>query len=171
MICNKCGAENLDGGIFCTMCGLPFNDDNASKTNADKAMRKPKRIGRTIKLPAVIAAGLAVVAAVLILLFAVILPRFDVKNRINHVWYHKDDKMELTLDFRNNSGTLENMLKFPIEMEWEVNGDRLGITLLYRESPLGDTEEYIVSFRSGGKVMKWTEVGSPSSVKEFTRID
>ena len=79
--------------------------------------------------------------------------------------------MELTLDFRENTGTLENLLRFPIEIEWELNGDRLGLTMLYKGQPLDDPEEYIVSFGSGGKVMKLTEVGAPSSVKEFTRMD
>lgn len=170
MLCDKCGAENLDGGKFCTMCGLPFeNVDTESGTPADQTGRKPAK--RAVKLPVVIAAGAAMAAAILIVLFAVILPRFSVKGRLNHVWYHKDDKIEMTLDFPENSGTLENMLKFPIQIEWELNGDRLSITMLYRENPLGDPEEYIVSFSSGGKVMKWTEVGAPSSVKEFTRID
>lgn len=159
MLCDKCGAENLDGGIYCTMCGLPFGEAPSKKSKKAPSPR------------AVIVTAAAVAAAALVLIFAVIIPRFSVRARLNHVWYHKDDKMELTLDFRNNSGTLENMLKFPIEIDWEVDGDYLSITLLYRESPLGDTEEYIVSFSSGGKVMKWTEVGAPSSIKEFTRMD
>lgn len=159
MLCDKCGAENLDGGIFCTMCGLPFGEAPSKRSKKAPSPR------------AIIVTAAVAAAAVLILLFVVILPRFSVKSRINHVWYYKDDKMELTLDFRDNSGTLENMLKFPIEIEWELNKDRLGITMLYRENPLGDPEEYIVSFSSGGRVMKWSEVGAPSSVKEFTRMD
>lgn len=157
MICNKCGAQNLDEGRFCTMCGLPLNGEAVP-------IKKPQK-------RAVIITLITVAAAILALLFIVILPSFSVGRRINHVWFHKEDKMELTLDFRENTGTLENLLRFPIEIEWELNGDRLGLTMLYKGQPLDDPEEYIVSFGSGGKVMKLTEVGAPSSVKEFTRMD
>lgn len=157
MLCDKCGAENLDGGRFCTMCGLPFGDAPAPSKKAPN----PR---------AVIVTSAAVAAVALILIFAVIIPQFTVRGRLNHVWFCKDDKVELTLDFPGNSGTLENMLKFPIEIEWELSGDRLSLTMLYKGQPLEDTGEYIVSFSDGGRVMKWTEVGAPSSVKEFTRI-
>lgn len=159
MLCDKCGAENLDGGQFCTMCGLPFGEAPSKNSKKKPSPR------------AVIVTAAVVAAAVLVLIFAVIIPQFSVRGRLNHVWFCKEDKVELTLDFPDNSGTLKNKLKFPIEIEWELNGDRLSITMLYRESPLGDPEEYIVSFSDGGRVMKWTEVGAPSSVKEFTRMD
>ena len=79
--------------------------------------------------------------------------------------------MELTLNFPENTGTLENLLKFPIELDWELDGDYLTLTMLYRGQPLDDPEEYIVSFASNGRVMRLTEVGAPSSVMEFTRMD
>lgn len=171
MLCDKCGAENLDNGRFCTMCGLPFNGSAEVAREINQTEKKHAFSKMIRKKPVVIAIAAVAAAVIVIVLFAVIIPQFSVKNRINHVWYHKDDKMELTLDFPANSGTLENKLKFPIEIEWEVNSDRLSITMLYRGQPLGEAEEYIVSFGSGGEVMTWTEVGAPSSVKEFTRMD
>lgn len=156
MLCDKCGAENLDGGRFCTMCGLPFGEAPSKKARSARAV--------------ILAAAAAALAAV-VLIFAVIIPQFSVRGRLRHVWFSKDDRVELTLDFSENTGTLENMLKFPIEIEWTLDGDRLSLTMLYKGQPLEETGEYIVSFSDGGSVMRWSEVGAPSSVKEFTRID
>lgn len=156
MLCDKCGAENLDNGRFCTMCGLPFGTAPTKKSPSPRAV--------------IITATVVVVTAV-VLIFAVIVSQFSVRGRLRHVWFSKDNKTELTLDFSKNTGTLENMLKFPIEIDWTLDGDRLSLTMLYKGEPLEDTEEYIVSFDDGGRVMRWSEVGAPSSVKEFTRLD
>ncbi len=159
MLCDKCGAENLDNGRFCTMCGLPFGE------------APPKKSPKSPSPRAVIITASVVVVTAVVLIFSVIIPQFSTRGRLRHVWFSKDNRMELTLDFSENTGTLENMLKFPIEIEWTLDGDRLSLTMLYKGQPLEDTEEYIVSFSDGGRVMRWAEVGAPSSVKEFTRLD
>ncbi|MDE6731550.1 MAG: zinc ribbon domain-containing protein [Oscillospiraceae bacterium] len=158
MLCDKCGAENLDNGRFCTMCGLPFGEE-------------PPKSKKSVSSRTVIVTAAVVIAAVMVLVFTVIVSRFSNRGRLKHVWLSKDNGTELTLDFSENTGTLENMLKFPIEIDWTLDGDRLSLTMLYKGEPLEDTEEFIVSFDDGGRVMRWSEVGAPSSVKEFTRLD
>lgn len=63
MFCGKCGAENLDGAVFCKECGATLNGREATVSPASTGKRN-KKIGIL---------AVVVVAVVVILLLAVLL--------------------------------------------------------------------------------------------------
>lgn len=76
MFCRKCGAEIMEGGVFCCECGTPVEgaQTKAPVTQAPpKVPKKPRRSGS--KLPVIIACaagGIVVLALLMVLLVGVV---------------------------------------------------------------------------------------------------
>lgn len=126
--------------------------------------KKPKTV------PIIIGIIGALITAFLIVLFMVILPGSSTKGKINYAWSFKEGGEEWTLDFKNNEMKSDGYT-FPIS--WSLSGDTLTITEYSPDDRSTElfTDEFTVSFSSGGKVMTLTYVDNPSNTMTLNRKD
>lgn len=191
MICPKCGAQNVDGSKFCQNCGEVFAAQPTQPMQQAQPMQQqyqqtPPMQGQPMGQPMYaapvygqpmapakkktglivgISVAAVVVAAVLIVLFVVILPNTGLKGKIRHRWTVSDGGVSVVYDFKKNEVDMDIMT---IPFEWSVSGDnRVTITV----SLLGqsESEDFIVSFSNGDKTMTMTSVSDANDITVYTR--
>ena len=188
MFCPNCGAEAPNGSQFCGQCGtalspipqpvqsIPSNTQQPifeQQPNVQQpifgqqaAIPMPE-YGQPVampkkskKVPIIIAScAAAFVAAILIVLFVVILPNTGIKGKLRHKWIYSDnDLIETAFDFKKNTASLSEL---SIPISWNVKGeDILEITFTF----LGysDVQEFNFSLSDDGTILTLTTSDSKS---------
>lgn len=165
MFCTKCGAQNPDGAAFCVKCGTQLA---ASAPAAVQLVKKRKIV------PIIIGFCGVVIAAFLVVLFTVILPKNSTEGKLKHSWTREEGSYTETYDFAHSEyrygfGDFRVANKF----DWSVDGDILSITTYpFAEMPdVTSTTSYRVSFSDNDRVVTLTNVDDPSGIVVFKRED
>ncbi|MDE6731551.1 MAG: zinc-ribbon domain-containing protein, partial [Oscillospiraceae bacterium] len=180
MFCTKCGTQNPDGAAFCVKCGtqlaasapveLQSGKQPISQPLPDGA--QPAKKSKT--MPMIIGICGALLAAFLVVLFTVILPKTTVKGKLRHSWTREDGSYTETYDFAHNEYRYGyGDFRVANGLGWSVDGDvLLIITYPFADMPdVTRTTSYKVSFGSEDRVVTLTNVDDPANVLTFTRDD
>lgn len=181
MFCTKCGTQNPDGAAFCVKCGtqLAASVPAASQPEAPPPISQPVPGGaqpakKSKTVPIIIGICGALLAAFLVVLFTVILPKPTLKSKLKYSWTREDGSYTETYDFAN-SEIRYGYGEFRVAngFDWSVEGDILSITT-YPFADMPDvtrTTSYKVSFGSDDRVITLTNVDDPTDALTFTRED
>lgn len=186
MFCTQCGTQNPDGAAFCVKCGTglaasaPVAPQSVqpeapmsqpiSRSVPDGA--QPAKKSKTV--PIIIGICGALLAAFLIVLFTVILPKSTLKGKLRHSWTREDGSYTETYDFAHSEVRYGyGDFRVANGFDWSVDGDILSITTYpFADMPdVTSTTSYKVSFGSDEKVVTLTNVDDPTDVLTFTRED
>lgn len=186
MFCTKCGTQNPDGAAFCVKCGtqLAASVPAASQPAQPEAPMQPpisqpvpdgaQPAKKSKTVPIIIGICGALLAAFLVVLFTVILPKPTLKSKIRHSWTREDGSYTETYDFaRSEYRYGYGDFRVANGFDWSVDGDILSITT-YPFADMPDvtrTTSYKVSFGSDDRVITLTNVDDPTDALTFTRED
>lgn len=165
MFCTKCGTQNPDGAAFCVKCGIQL----AASAPAVVQLAKKRKI-----VPIIIGFCGALLAAFLVVLFTVILPKPTLKGKLKHSWTREDGSYTETYDFAHSEYRYGyGDFRVANGFDWSVDGDILSITT-YPFADMPDvtrTTSYKVSFGSDDRVITLTNIDDPTDALTFTRED
>lgn len=183
MFCTKCGAQNPDSAAFCDKCGTQLAASNPVESQPDAPTQQsisqpvpdgaqPGKKSKTV--PIIIGICGVVLAAFLVVLFTVILPKPTLKSKLRYSWTREDGSYTETYDFANSEIRYGyGDFRVANGFDWSVDGDILSITTYpFADMPdVTSTTSYKVSFGSDDRVITLTNVNDPADVLTFTRDD
>lgn len=186
MFCSQCGTQNPDGAAFCVKCGTRLAasaPDAPQPVQPEAPMSQPisrsvpggaQPVKKSKTVPIIIGICGALLAAFLIVLFTVILPKPTLKGKLRHSWTREDGSYTETYDFAHSEVKYGyGDFRVANGFDWSVDGDILSITTYpFADMPdVTSTTSYKVSFGSDDKVMTLTNVDDPTDVLTYTRED